>query len=288
VDRRAVAQDKSYAEGELPPLRRFKFVSPGFFHATGIPLIAGRDFAWDETYDKRPVAIISENFAREYWGSPQNALGKEIRVSSKDDWRQIIGVVGNIRDGGMSQDALSVVYWPLFVSKFEGDSGDEVRRDVAFVIRTPQAGCRVFMDEARQAVWSVDANLPLSDVHTLGYYYTESMARTSFTLAMLAIAGGMALLLGAVGLYGVIAYSLSQRTREIVIRIALGAQQPELIGMFVRHGIILAAIGVGCGLIVAVATVRVMSSLLFHVSPVDPVTYVLVCIALSATAAIAS
>lgn len=282
------AQDKTYAEGELPPLRRFKFVSPGFFHAIGIPLIAGRDFSWDETYNKRPVAIISENFARGYWGTPQNALGRQIRVSSKDDWRQIVGVVGDIHDDGMSQDAPSVVYWPLLVNKFEGDPSDEVRRYVAFVIRTPQAGSRALMDEVRQGVWSVDANLPLSEVRTLGYYYTKSMARTSFTLVMLAIAGGMALLLGAVGLYGVIAYSVSQRTREIGIRIALGAQQPELIGMFVRHGIILAAIGVASGLVVAVATVRVMSSLLFHVSPVDPVTYVLVCIALGATAALAS
>jgi predicted permease len=283
-----IARDRNYAEGEMPPLRRFVYASPGLFHTLGIPLIAGRDFTWEDTYETRPVAIVSDNLAREYWGTPQNALGKEVRVSTKDDWRQIVGVVGDVRYDGVDHKAPTVAYWPIFVKNFESDPAGEVRRELAFVIRTRRAGSRAFMDKARQAVWSVDANLPLSDVRTLGYYCTKSMARASFTLVMLAIAGGMALLLGAVGLYGVIAYSVSQRTREIGIRVVLGAQQPELIGMFVRQGIILAAVGVACGLVVALATVRVMSSLLFHVSPVDPLTYILVCLALSATAALAS
>ena len=282
------ARDHSYAEGELPKLRRFVFVSPGLFHTMGIPLIAGRDFRWNELYDRIPVAIVSENFAREYWGSPTNALGKEIRVSTKDDWRRIVGVVGDVHADGTDQPAPAIVYWPIFVKNFESDLENEVRRTLSFVIRSPRAGSEGLMKEAGQAVWSVDANLPLADARTLGYYYGKSMARTSFTLVVLAIAGGMALLLGAVGLYGVIAYSVSQRTREIGIRIALGAQQAELVGMFVRQGLILAGVGVACGAIVAIATVRVMASLLFHVSPVDPVTYVFVCVGLGGTAALAS
>jgi predicted permease len=281
------AQDKTYAEGEMPPLRRFKFVSPGFFHTMGIPLIAGRDFTWAETYSRIPVAIISENFAKDYWSTPQNALGKEIRVGTKDDWRQIVGVVGDIHDDGMSQPAPGVVYWPLLLNHFESDPV-EVRRDVAFVMRTPRAGSESLMKSAREAVWAVDANLPVAEVRTLEYYYGKSVARTSFTLVMLAIAGGMALLLGAVGLYGVIAYSVSQRTREIGIRIALGAQLGELTGMFVRQGLVLAALGVACGLVVAAAAMRLMASLLFHVSPVDPLTYAAVCVTLAATAALAS
>jgi predicted permease len=283
-----MARDRNYAQGEMPPLRRFVFASPTLFRTLGVPLIAGRTFTWEETYAASPVAIVSENFASEYWGSPQNALGKEIRVSTKDDWRQIVGVVGNVYYDGVDKKAPTVAYWPIFVKNFESNLGGQVRRYLAFAVRTPRAGSQSFMNEARRAVWSVDANLPLSEVHTLGHYYTKSMARTSFTLIMLGIAAGMALLLGAVGLYGVIAYSVSQRTREIGIRIALGAQQKELVGMFVRQGIILAAIGVACGLIVAVATLRVMSSLLFHVSPVDPLTYILVCIGLGGTAALAS
>ncbi len=283
-----MARDRNYSQGQMPPLRRFVFASPGLFHTLGIPLIAGRSFTWEETYDARPVAIISENFAREYWGTPQNALGKEIRVSTKDDWRQIVGVVGDVHYDGVDKKAPTVAYWPIFVKNFESNMGGEVRRELAFVIRTPRAGSQAFLNEARRAVWSVDANLPLSDVRTVGYYYTKSMARTSFTLVMLAIAGGMALLLGAVGLYGVIAYSVSQRTREIGIRIALGAQQKEVVGMFVRQGILLAGVGVACGLIVALATLHVMSSLLFQVSAVDPLTYILVCVGLGATAALAS
>jgi len=122
-------------------------------------------------------------------------------------------------------------------------------------------------------VWSADANLPLANVHTFDYFYRRSLARTSFTLIMLGVAGSMALLLGVVGIYGVIAYSVSQRTREIGIRMALGAQRPTLTGMFVRHGLLLTGVGVGCGLMGAVLLMRLMSSLLFDVNPVDPVTY---------------
>ena len=282
-----LAQDRSYQEGQLPPLRRFKFASPGLFRTLGIPLLAGRDFTWSETYERIPVAIVSGNLAREFWGSPANALGKRIRVSSKDDWREIVGVVGDVHEDGMNEEAPTTAYWPIFMNRFESDQV-QIRRTLAFVIRSPRAGSESLMKEARQAVWSVDANLPLADVRTAEYYYSKSLARTSFTLVMLAIAGGMALLLGTVGLYGVIAYSVSQRTREIGIRIALGAQQRELTGMFIRQGLVLAGVGVAGGLVVAFATMRLMSSLLFHVSPADPVTYGCVCVGLAGTAALAS
>ena len=281
------AEDHAYTEGELPPLRRFKFVSPEYFHAAGIPIIAGRNLTWAETYNRLPIALVSENLAREYWQDPRNALGKRIRVSSKDDWREIVGVVGDVHDDGMNEEAPGTAYWPLFMNHFES-SDVEIRRGVAFAIRTPRAGSESLMKEVRQAVWSLDGNLPLANVHTLDYFYTKSMARTSFTLVMLGIAGGMALLLGTIGLYGVIAYSVSQRTREIGIRMALGAQQKELTGMFVRQGLWLAAGGVICGLAVAIAAMRLMSSLLFHVSPGDPVTYCSVSVGLVATAALAS
>jgi ABC-type antimicrobial peptide transport system permease subunit len=162
-----------------------------------------------------------------------------------------------------------------------------VRRYVTFSIRSPRAGSESLMNEVRRAVWSVDPNLPLADVHTLDYYYTRSMARTSFTLVMLAVAGGMALLLGVVGLYGVIAYSVSQRRREIGIRMALGARHQELTEMFVRHALGLTGVGVACGLGATPALTRLMSSLLFGVRSNDPVTYGTVSLALAATAALA-
>ncbi len=266
------AEDHGYAEGELPPIRRFKFVSPGFLATMGTPLVAGRDITWEDTYQKIPVALISENFAKEYWHDAHNALGKRIRVATTDDWREIVGVVADVHDNGVDEAAPTSVYWPVLMDRFEGQK-ENLRRGIAFVIRSPRAGSEAFLNEVRETVWSVDPNVPLANVHTLGYFYTRSMARTSFTLVMLGVAGGMALLLGIVGIYGVIAYSVSQRTREIGIRMALGAQRQTLTNMFVRQGLILTGIGVACGLVAAFATMRLMSSLLFKVSPVDPITY---------------
>jgi len=159
---------------------------------------------------------------------------------------------------------------------------------VAFGIRSPRAGSEAFLKEVREAVWSVNSNLPLSSIHTIENFYTRSMARTSFTLIMLAVAGGMALLLGVVGIYGVIACSVSQRVREIGIRMALGAQQQSVTGMFIRHGLILTGIGAAFGLVAAAIVMRLMSSLLFHVNPVDPITYAAVTLGLVFTAFIAS
>jgi len=281
------AKDRTYTEGELAPLRRFKFVSPGFLGTLGTPLVAGRDLSWSDLYEKRLVAIVSENFAREYWSSPANALGKQIRVTSKDEWREVVGVAGNVHDDGVNKEASTSVYWPMLMGNFESDP-ISVRRGMAFALRSPRAGSESFLKEVREAVWSVNPNLPLAAVHTVDYYLKNSMARTSFTLIMLGVAGGMALLLGVVGIYGVIAYSVSQRTREIGIRMALGAQQRALTNMFVRHGLWLTGIGVVCGLVAALVLMRLMSSLLFKVSPVDPLTYSAVSIGLVFTAFLAS
>jgi predicted permease len=280
------AQDHVYGEGELPPIRRFKFISPGTFATLGTRLIAGRDLTWADTYQKLPVAIISENFAKEYWHDAQSALGKRIRVANTDDWREIIGVAGDVHDDGVSLPAPSTVYWPLMQDRFEGQK-ESVRRGVAFYIRSPRAGSQFLISEVQRAVWSINPDMPLADVSTIGEYYTKSMARTSFTLVMLCVAGAMALLLGIVGIYGVISYSVAQRTREIGIRMALGAQRPTLTAMFVRQGLQLASIGIVCGLVVAFISMRLMSSILFNVSPVDPVTYVVITIGVIATAYLA-
>ncbi|HKD59644.1 MAG TPA: ABC transporter permease [Terracidiphilus sp.] len=281
------AQDRSYAGNAMPPLREFVFGAPGFLKTLGIPLVAGRDFTWDEIFQKQPVGMVSENFAREYWGSPRNALGKRIRVSTKDDWREIVGVIGDVHDDGMGKDAPTIAYWPTLLNHFESDQFS-VRRFVVFAIRTPRAGSESLMKDVRQAVWSVDANLPLTAAHVQDYYYQKSISRTSFTLVMLGIAATIALLLGIVGLYGVIAYSASQRTREIGIRIALGAQRNSIITMFVWQGLVLAGSGIACGLLLAFAATWLLKSLLFQVSPADPITYALACVALCAAALLAS
>jgi len=253
----------------------------------GTPLIAGRDFTWEENYDKLSVAIVSQNFAREYWGSARNALGKRIRTGSTDDWRQIIGVVGDVYADGVEKSAPTTVYWPLMMNNF-GPEKEVVQRGVVFVIRTPQAGSQAFLTEARNVIWSGNASVPLAEPNTMGYYYKQSMARTSFTLVMLAAAAGMALLLGVIGIYGVISYSVTQRTREIGIRMALGAQRGEILNLFVREGLILTGIGICCGLVAAFAAMRLMQSLLYGVTPYDPLTYAVITLAILATAWIAS
>jgi predicted permease len=281
------AEDHTYRPGELAPIRRFKTVSPGFLKTMGTPLIAGRDFTWTDIYDRRPVTMVAENVAREMWQSPQAALGKRVRVGTTDDWREVVGVVADVYDDGLNKKPSQAVYWPMIMNNFEGEKV-RVSREMAFALRSPRAGTEGLMKEVRQAVWSVDPNLPLATVRTVDYYYRSSMARTSFTLLMLGVAGAMALLLGTVGLYGVIAYSVSQRTREIGIRMAMGAQRSELTGMFVRHGLTLAAVGVGFGLVAALIFMRFLSSLLFGVKPIDLLTYGAVSAGLITTAFLAS
>jgi predicted permease len=276
------AEDHILEEGKLPPLRRFKEVSPGFLATMGTKLVAGRDLTWTDTYDKHPVAMISEAFAREYWHSPNNALGKMIRVASTDNWRQIVGVVQDVYDNGVDQPAPTAAYFPVMMENFEGQKMN-LQRGVAYVIRSPRAGSQAFMREVEQQVWQVNSSVPLADPLTEGELYTKSMARTSFTLVLLCVAGAMALLLGVVGIYGVISYTVSQRTREIGIRMALGAQRGELTSLFVRQGMLLAAIGAACGLVVAFVTMRLMSSILFNVSPMDPLTYIVITAAVVST-----
>jgi predicted permease len=281
------AEDRTYKEGELPPLRRFKFVAPGFFDTMGIRLVAGRDLTWTDLYDRRKVTLVSENLAREMWREPSAAIGKRIREGMKDEWREIVGVVGDVRHDGADQKAPATVYWPALMDNFWGND-QFVQRGVTFVLRTPRAGSQSLATQIRQAVWSINADLPLARVRTMEDVYRASMSRSSFSLVMLAIAGAMALLLGVIGIYGVISYSVSQRTRELGIRLALGAPHGSVKAMVVRHGVLLAAIGVAFGLAAAAALTRLMTTLLFNVSPIDPLTYAAVSAGLLAAAAVAS
>ncbi len=281
-----LARDKVETKS-LPALRSYQFVSPGSFDAMGTKLIAGRDFTWTEIHDKRLVAIVSESLARDLWQDPRAALGKELRENKAGTWREVIGVVEDVREDGVQTKAPNLVYWPLLMDKFSGD-GVFVRRTLTYLVRSKRAASQDFLKEVQRAVWSLNPNLPLARVRTLQEVHERSLAQTSFTLVMLAIAGGMALLIGLVGLYGVISYSVSQRTREIGIRMALGARQGELTRMFIGHGFALAIVGVFCGLAAAAAVTRVLKSLLYGVNPFDPVTYVLVSAILVAAAILAS
>jgi putative ABC transport system permease protein len=281
------AQDHVYASNQVPPIRRFKFIAPGVLKTMGNTIVAGRDFTWTDLYERRPVMMVSENLARELWQDPAAAIGKRARENPNSPWREVVGVVSDERDDGIDQKAPATAIWPILMDNFSGDA-KFVRSSVAYMIRSPRAGSQAFLTEINQAVWSVNPNLPLASVRTLLEIYNKSLARTSFTLVMLAIAGGMALLLGLAGIYGVISYSVSQRTREIGIRLALGAQNQEVTRMFVRHGALLALIGIVCGLTAAFVLSRFMASMLFDVSPLDPLTYAGVSLGLVAAAVLAS
>jgi predicted permease len=280
------AEDRPVADGKVPPIRRYKFVAPGYFHTMGRQFLAGRDLTWTETFGFRPVALVSENLAREFWGNPAAALGKRVREGPKDDWREIIGVVANEYDDGVQTKPPTIVYWPILMKNFWGDY--YTQRTASFVIRSKRTGSAAFLSDLQRTIWSVIPDSPLFDVRTLEEIYGRSMARTSFTLIMLGIAGAMALILGLVGIYGVISYSVSQRTREIGIRMALGARQQQVSGMFVRNGLVLAAIGVVFGLAAALALTRLMSSVLFAVKANDPSTYIFMSAGLIAAAMLAS
>ena len=280
-------EGKNY-EGDNVPMRLFNFVSPGYFHTAGTRMLAGRDFTWAEVYDMRPIGIVSEGLARELWGSPQAAIGKHFREWESMPWHEVIGVVQDVRENGVDQVSPATVYWPSMMQGIYGPGTFDSRRTVYFALRSPRAGTQAFINEMQQAVWSVNANLPVADVSTMQDIYSESMARTSFTLVMLAIAGTMALALGILGIYGVISYAVSQRTREIGIRMALGAKKSELVWMFVRSALVLTGVGAAIGLGAAAGLMRLMQTLLFGISPLDPVTFTAVPVVLIVAAALAS
>ena len=271
------ASDRTYRANEIPKLRRFITVAPGAFAALGTPLKAGRDYNWTEIQEGRRVVVIAENFAREYWGSARAAVGKQIRTNSTDPWSEVIGVAGDIRYDGSDKPAPSTVYWPL-----RSDGA------MAYLIRSPRAGSENFAAEIRQAVTAANPTLAMNDMRTMKEIYERSMARTAFTLTLLAISGGMALLLAAIGIYAVVSYAVAQRTREIGIRMALGAQQGGLKMMFVRQGLVWGGIGAAAGLVASAALSRAMSALLYEISPVDPLTYAVVALGLLVAAALAS
>jgi predicted permease len=281
-------EGKHYEGGE-PPLQLFNYVSPGYFHAMGTRFVAGRDFTWADVYGLRPMVVVSENFARESWGSASAAIGKRVRQFTNMPWLEVIGVVEDVRQHGVDEKAPAIVDWPAMLnSPYTSQPTIDGPRSVTFAIRSNRAGNENFLNQVQQAVWSVNASLPLASVRTMQEIYSQSLARTSFTLVMLAIAGAMALALSIIGIYGVISYAVSQRTREIGIRLALGAQKSKLSWMFVRSALVMTGTGVAIGVCAATALMQLMRSLLFGISPLDPFTYVTVPFVLAAAALLAS
>jgi predicted permease len=248
--------------GQIFPNRAVKRISPGLLKAQGTRLVAGRDFTWEDVRGHRSVALVSENMARENWGEPANALGKRIRQGKNSAWLEVVGVAENVRADGVNLPAPATVYFR---------SGG---RGVTFAIRSERAGTEAFLREVASAIHAVNPGLPLAKVRTLNDVYKRSMARTSFALVLLGIAGAMALTLAIVGVYGVLAYAVGQRRREVSIRLALGAEPRMLKWLFVRKGLILNCAGGIIGLALAAGLSRWISSLRFGITPLDPLAYI--------------
>jgi predicted permease len=262
----------TYAANQIPPIRAFKFVSPGYFETVGTALVAGRDITWDDIHSRRPVVVISEGLAREAWGSPAAALEGRLIEYPGSPWREVVGVAKDVRDGGLHVSAPATVYWPALTTNFQS-APLRVSRSMAFVLRTDRAGTETLLAEIRQAVRSVNGSVPVADARTVRDVYDRSLAATSVTLAMLGIAATMALLLSIVGIYGVLSYTVTRRAREIGIRTALGAGRGSLRARFVGDGLRLTAVGIVVGVVGALLTTRMMESLLVGVSALDPMTY---------------
>jgi predicted permease len=281
------AEDKAYADNTIPPLRLYKHISPGLLHTAGTQLVAGREMTWSEVYGLRPVVMVSESLAREMWGTPSAAIGKRLREVPMMPWREVVGVIQDVREKGLQEKAPEIVYWPPLMENPFGPGPAQTTRTVTFAIRSERAGTESFLNEVRAAVWSVKSELPLASVRTMQEVYDKSVARTSFTLVMIGIAGAMALALGIIGIYGVMSYTVAQRKREIGIRLALGAQGGDVLQMVLRQGTKLALVGVVIGIGAAFALTRLMSDLLYGVTAHDPLTFVAVAVLLILVALLA-
>jgi predicted permease len=262
--------------GRIPPNRTIKYVSPGLFAALGTRLIAGRDFAWSDLVSPHRVAIISENMARENWDDPPDALGERIRIGTDGPWSVIVGVAENVYDDGVDRQPPGIVYFP------------GLRRTVAFALRSSRAGTEGLLKEITEKIRAVDSSLPLANIRTLGDLNRLAMERRAFALVLLGIAAVMAVTLSIIGVYGVLAYAVAQRRKEISIRVAVGAGPRTIKSLFLRQGLILACLGGAIGLVSARGVSHWMASLLFGVRPGDPLTYGVSCAVIVAATLAAS
>ena len=253
-------------------------VDRNFFSTLQIPLKRGRLFTEQETHETRHVVVINEALARKYFPN-EEPLGKRITIGLRngDVPSEIVGVVGDVKQAGFDREAEPMAYWPIPKSTY---------RSMTFVIRT-KGEANVLAPAARDVIRSLDARQPVADVRTLESLLGSSIARQRFNTSLLAVFAMVALLLAAIGIYGVMAYSVTQRTQEIGIRVALGARGRDVLKLVVGQGMKLTLTGVVIGLVGALALTRLMSNLLFGVRATDPLTFFIVATLLVVVALVA-
>jgi predicted permease len=283
-------EGRELAPGDPGPHGDYRQVSPGYFETMGIQLLRGRTFTDQDRLGTQPVTVIDENLARQYWPN-QNPLGQQIRngaPDSKDAWRTIVGVVAPVRHSQVAGDesssegviggAKGVYYYPLY----------QVESNSAFLIARTNGVAAGLGTTIREAVHAVDPGQPVSDLKTMEQRVTLSLGPRRSAVALLSVFAVMALSLAAVGLFGLVRYNVAQRTQEIAVRIALGASRADVFKMVLVDGLRLVVFGVGGGLLAAFALTRVMTGLLYGVSPTDPMTFAGMAVLLALVALLAS
>jgi predicted permease len=277
-------EDFPPAPGQVWPKLDTRFASPGAFEALGVPVIAGRPFERLEPARPSTEVLVSRRLAERFWPG-RSPLGKRLRsdLPGEGPWFTIVGVVGDVRDHGLEEEPEPGVYFPMV----RAGSEEWAPRSFSLVVKG-RVGPLLLVAPVRGAIRALDPNLALAEVRPLSEVVDRSMARTSFTMLLLAIAAAVALLLGGVGIYGVVSYAVSQRTREIGVRMALGARRSDISRMVLREAMAVTLLGVAAGLACALALTRLMLALLFGVSPTDPGTLAAVPVLLAAVALLAS
>jgi predicted permease len=266
------------------PSAAFYVVVPGFFETMQVPLMRGRTFDARDQRNSPPTMIISRSFAQKYFPN-EDPIGRKIEIGAGDGaarasykTREVVGIVGDIRNSSLNLSPKPAYYVPL---------PQLMWGPPLLLIRTAGQPAAI-TGELRRLVSSMDPDAPLYDVRTMEDYLALDLGRARFQTILLALFAGVALLLTAVGLYGVMAYAVAQRTHEIGVRMALGASRPAVLRMILQRGIVLTVSGIAIGVIGAIALASVIESLLYQIPPRDPVTYVVVCITLGSVALLAS
>jgi predicted permease len=263
--------------GETTQIVDQKYAGPGYFETMGMRLLEGRYMERADLDTVALGAIVTRALVEEYWPG-ESAVGKRIRpLFTRFPWHRVVGVIDDIRTEGIQQEPKPTVYFPYT---------DARPSSIAVVIRS-DAPMPAVLSALQREVWALDPDVPIAQVASMERIVADDMARTVFTMSLLVLAAGMALLLGAVGIYGVVSYSVSQRAPEIGIRLALGAKAGQVGGMVLNQTMRLAVVGIGIGLIAALALNRVINSVLFGVQSTDPLTFVVACVLLGGVAAVA-
>ncbi|HYC51303.1 MAG TPA: ABC transporter permease, partial [Gemmatimonadaceae bacterium] len=266
----------------LPEIAHFQVVSPGYFSTLRIPIRQGRNFTDADRDDQMPVAIISESVARRFWPKG-DALGQRIGYPYPSPWLTIVGVVADVKQDSLRDTSTASVYAPWLQEGSRRLSQGEM-----WLLARTSADPGTVAAQIRKAVADADGTVAVSDIRTMDAVLSDSVAKARFTMLLVTLFGVAALLLGAVGIYGVMSYIVGQRAPEMGIRLALGATPRQVLALVIRRGALLAALGTTGGVIAAFFLTRSLSSFLYGVSAVDPVTFVGVPLLFLLVAAVAS